>query len=369
MNTTLQNHIDVQTLQTRYVPRERDANDPRGYFFRDATAIMHSDPFRRLKHKTQVFFAPSNDHICTRLEHVLHVSSIAVTICKALGLDTDMAWAIGLGHDLGHTPFGHLGETVLCRLTGRHFCHELHSLRVVDKLSKLNLTYGVRDGIVTHCGEKFEKHIEPTHRVEKVEEYTDRTHYSASFEGCVVRVSDKIAYLGRDYEDAVTLGIIDIDDMPFPVKRALGGSDNSNIINTFTLDVIKYAKQHGAIGFTEEIHEGLDVLKEYNYINIYKSDDLIIQSKRFEKLLEIVYDILYESIEKYKDDLDAYEETEYPIVKNFKRHLINHQNLYTLSDSDSRIDALIDYIAGMTDDYVISTVKKSLFPNSNISKL
>ena len=140
-----------KALQSR---RKERTEDSRGPFYRDTTAIIHSSPFRRLKHKTQVFFAPSNDHICTRMEHVLHVASIASSICRPLGLDSELAWAIGMGHDLGHTPFGHVGERIISRLSEERglgaFEHEVNSLRVVDFLAEhgkgLNLTYAVRDG-------------------------------------------------------------------------------------------------------------------------------------------------------------------------------------------------------------------------------
>lgn len=149
--------------------KSRSAEDVRSPYYRDTTAIIHSSPFRRLKHKTQVFFAPSNDHICTRMEHVLHVASIATTICRAMGLNDEMAWAIGVGHDLGHTPFGHIGEFILSDMMKEKgfvgFEHEVNSLRVVDFLSHLNLTYAVRDGIVSHCGEHFIRTLEPSHKI------------------------------------------------------------------------------------------------------------------------------------------------------------------------------------------------------------
>ncbi len=149
----LQNRISSDLLEKRKRERQEDI---RGSYFRDTTAIIHSSAFRRLKHKTQVFYAPSNDHICTRMEHVLHVASIASTICRPLGLDSELAWAIGMGHDLGHTPFGHTGEKIISEFCLERgllpFEHEVNSLRVVDFLVNsgkgLNLTYAVRDGIV-----------------------------------------------------------------------------------------------------------------------------------------------------------------------------------------------------------------------------
>ena len=137
----LRNMMNESEMIERERPREEDI---RGSYYRDTTAIIHSSPFRRLKHKTQVFYAPSNDHICTRIEHVLHVASIASTICRPLGLDTELAWAIGMGHDLGHTPFGHAGERALAKLSPSGFKHYEQSVRVVDMLEKdgegLNLT-------------------------------------------------------------------------------------------------------------------------------------------------------------------------------------------------------------------------------------
>ena len=161
-----ENKISLDLLQERQYPR---ISDVRGEYYRDTTAIIHSSPFRRLKHKTQVFFAPSNDHICTRMEHVLHVASIASAVSRGLSLDTELAWAIGMGHDLGHTPCGHVGERILAKLMEEHglkgFEHELNSLRIVDFLAEhgkgLNLTYAVRDGIASHNGERFVRVVSP----------------------------------------------------------------------------------------------------------------------------------------------------------------------------------------------------------------
>ncbi|MDA3832250.1 MAG: HD domain-containing protein, partial [Spirochaetales bacterium] len=173
----LKNMLTEQELTKRDNAKEIDV---RGAYFRDTTAIIHSYPYRRLKHKTQVFFAPSNDHICTRIEHVLHVATVAAAICKGLELDSELAWAIGMGHDLGHAPFGHVGETVMNELMQNSggFKHELYSLRVVDHLAYygrgLNLTYAVRDGIISHCGEVFEQTIVPDFCIKDLASIDDR---------------------------------------------------------------------------------------------------------------------------------------------------------------------------------------------------
>ena len=175
----LRNKMDENEMMERERPRKEDI---RGSYYRDTTAIIHSSPFRRLKHKTQVFYAPSNDHICTRMEHVLHVASIASTICRPLGLDTELAWAIGMGHDLGHTPFGHTGEKIISGLCVERglppFEHEVNSLRAIDFLSNngkgLNLTYAVRDGIVSHNGESLNKRLVPTFKKKDMKSIVSR---------------------------------------------------------------------------------------------------------------------------------------------------------------------------------------------------
>ena len=209
------NPLDGSLLTRRERERKEDI---RGAYYRDTTAIIHSSPFSRLKHKTQVFFAPANDHICTRMEHVLHVASIASTICRPLGLDSELSWAIGMGHDLGHTPFGHVGERIISSLFKERglgvFQHEVNSLRVVRMLANhgrgLNLCYAVEDGIVSHCGEKFVQRIIPSGEVKDLDAISSiHGLVPSTWEGVVVRFSDSIAYLGRDWEDARRLGLLD----------------------------------------------------------------------------------------------------------------------------------------------------------------
>lgn len=360
----VENQIDISLLQKRERKRSKDQNDPRGMYFRDATSIIHGTPFRRLKHKTQVFFSPTNDHICTRLEHVLHVATIAVSICKGLGLDSDLAWAIGLGHDLGHAPFGHLGEKVLNSLSDITFCHELHSLRVVDKLYAQNLCFAVRDGIVSHCGEKFEQELIPTHQVNAIEEYNDRTHNPATFEGCVVRMADKIAYLGRDYEDAVTLGIVPPNDLPVHVTRIFEHNNNSNIINSFAKDLISYTEANGAIGFSDDIYEALLSFKDYNYRHIYKSEHIVKQGEKFSFLLKTIFQLLDQELKKHGGDEAAYLHSDLTIVQGLGKHITQHRRLYTFDHKKARHELLMDYIASMTDDYIVRTSRELLYPAS-----
>ena len=200
-------------------------NDIRSEFERDYTRILHSTGFRRMKHKTQVFFSPTNDHICTRIEHVMHVESVSHTIAKYLGLNTELTKAIATAHDIGHSPFGHQGERILSTISqrefGETFWHERNGVEMVDKIEllednkkckqNLNLTYAVRDGIISHCGEIDENNIKPRDEyIDLLKDYVRVNQYAPyTWEGCVVKIADKISYIGRDIEDAITLGIID----------------------------------------------------------------------------------------------------------------------------------------------------------------
>ncbi len=363
-NSTFINKLSSDELLKRANRRE---DDFRGGYFRDTTAIIHSYPFRRLKHKTQVFFSPKNDHICTRIEHVMHVASVASAICKGLGLDSDLAWAIGLGHDLGHTPFGHVGEKIInnIRKDSGGFIHELYSLRVVDYLVQygkgLNLTYAVRDGIVSHCGEKFEQSLTPDFKVKDLEALKERTHYPSTWEGTVVRMADKISYLGRDIEDAIQLHIIKEDDIPAEGSRIVG-TTNSQIINTLVDDIINTSNKTGKIGFSDNVYEALLILKDFNYKNIYFSPILAGHNKYFERILKLLFGYLNEIFDKYGHDLKAYVKENNLLAVRFSDYLGKMTDFY--SNQDGGFNNLVtDYIAGMTDDYAIECISQIMMPD------
>ncbi|MFP4363212.1 MAG: deoxyguanosinetriphosphate triphosphohydrolase family protein [Spirochaetia bacterium] len=363
-----QNPLSENELKSRIKTREEDTRDLRGMYFRDTTAIIHSYPFRRLKHKTQVFFAPKNDHICTRIEHVMHVATIAATACRALGLDSDLAWAIGLGHDLGHSPFGHLGEKILEELAAdqEDFQHEMYSLRVVDHLARygkgLNLTYAVRDGIVNHCGEKFEQEIEPDCRIKDLSSIKDRSYYPSTWEGCVVRMCDKVAYLGRDLEDAIRLSVIQQDDPPKEAIDVLGKT-NSEIIDTLTHDLISCSMKTGKIGFSDQVFEAYLLMKNFNYKNIYISPTLANYHTYFERILKTLYHYLSELFLKNGNDFPKYAEETNRLARRFGAYL---QKMYSFYDSHDKSFKLLvlDYVAGMTDDYAIDCVSEIMVPRS-----
>ena len=364
-NLFFRNPLDDSQLKARVRPREEDQRELRGAFFRDTTAIVHSAPFRRMKHKTQVFFAPKNDHVCTRIEHVMHVATIAATICRSLGLDPDLAWAIGLGHDLGHTPFGHLGEKILAKLKGLDgFRHEIYSLRVVDHLANhgrgLNLCYAVRDGIINHCGEKFEQTIEPDLQVKDLSAIKTRAFYPSTWEGAVVRMSDKIAYLGRDLEDAIRLRIVSAEEIP-DIGRDRLGTTNSSIIDTLVHDLIQVSMNGGRLGFSDQVYEAFMAMKEFNYLNIYAGKELASYHSAFERVLTTLYTYLSDLFNRFEFNSEAYRGERNSLAARFGEYAAEMRHFYENVDG-SLSEVVFDYIAGMTDDYAIDSVKEIMVP-------
>ncbi len=357
------NSLSHQELVSRKYPRNEDL---RGYYFRDTTAIIHSYPFRRLKNKTQVFFSPKNDHICTRIEHVMHVATISAAICRALGLDADLAWAISLGHDLGHTPFGHLGEQIIEKIRpgGRGFAHEIYSLRVVDHLigygRGLNLTYAVRDGIVNHCGEKFEQQARPDFRKKDLESIDRRDRYPSTWEGIVVRMSDKIAYLGRDLEDAIQLKLITKEMIPDRAAVTLGRS-NSEIIDSLVRDLTTWSPEHGAIGFSEEAYKAIIELKEFNYREIYNNPLLSNYHEYFERILGTLYGYLDLIFHRHEFDIEGYKSENNMLAVRFGDYLMKMKNFYESVDRGFH-NLVLDYVAGMTDDFAIDCITEIMIP-------
>ena len=362
----LRNMMNESEMIERERPREEDI---RGSYYRDTTAIIHSSPFRRLKHKTQVFYAPSNDHICTRMEHVLHVASIASTICRPLGLDTELAWAIGMGHDLGHTPFGHTGEKIISSLSVERglppFEHEINSLRAVDFLSNngngLNLTYAVRDGIVSHNGESLNKRIIPTFKKKDMKSLASRSGLiPATYEGVVVRFSDTIAYLGRDFEDASRLGIVNSDDLPEIVKNRLG-TTNSKIITALVNDLIQGADEDNGIGFSDYVFEAVESFSEFNYQNIYRSKIMNGYTEYFSRLINLIIDYLEKLYSSFGLEEEGYLEERNMLAAGFYSHMKEMYPVYMEKEgSDKRM--IMDYVAGMTDNFCLDCANEILKP-------
>lgn len=355
----------IYTKRTRVMESEM-----RGDYFRDQTAIIHSMPFRRLKHKTQVFFAPQNDHVCTRIEHVMHVASIAATLCKGLNqfgweLDIEAAYTIGLGHDLGHSPFGHEGEYILSKRLGRKnaFMHELNSYRVIEYLANngkgLNLTYMVKDGIISHNGEKFEQYLIPDTNEKNLDTIVNRRIVPSSYEGCLVRFSDKIAYMGRDIEDAITAGFIKRYDIPQDVRQFLGNT-NSEIIDTLVKDLVENSKNANKVGFSDDTYEMFLLLQQFNYKHIYLNEKLKSFKKQAIIIINTLFDYFAELFELNGKDYQKYAQMELKIEKSFGKYIENMDNFYK-DEKDPNV-IITDYIAGMTDLFMLDAIKQLTIP-------
>ncbi|MDD4010648.1 MAG: HD domain-containing protein [Sphaerochaetaceae bacterium] len=360
--TKFENYLPMNMLQSRLKERTEDI---RGSYYRDTTAIIHCSAFRRLKHKTQVFFAPSNDHICTRIEHSLHVASIASAICRGLGLDNELAWAIGMGHDLGHTPFGHTGEHIIDAMMKEEglsgFEHEANSLRVVQCLYPLNLTYAVRDGIVCHCGEHFIQSIRPQEGFKDLSVLGSRKkELPSTWEGCVVRFSDQIAYLGRDFEDAVRLNLIDRGDLSPEIRKVLG-STNGEIINTLVYDIIDHSSPEKGISFSEPVFEAVHDMKDFNYRRIYHSTLLSSYMGYFNRLIRLVVGYIEGLYDRFGTQKEGYEGEKNMLAASFYSHMIEKKASYE-ARGESLKQMIFDYVSGMTDNFCLDCANEILKP-------
>ena len=280
------NNQNWENIISRQSPLYKRENDIRSEFARDFNRIIHTDAYKRLKHKTQVFYSPENDHICTRIEHVNHVESISYTISHYLGLNEELTRAIAIAHDLGHAPFGHKGEKVLNEICKKDlhttFWHEKNGLYFVDNIElleddegykqNLDLTYGVRDGIISHCGEIDENSIFPRKESIDLYDYNYPNQYAPyTWEACVVKIADKISYIGRDIEDAVTLGILDkhLDELYFLVGHSNGVINNTVIIHNLIYDLCTNSSPEKGLCLSENSLTLMNKIKEFNYKYIY----------------------------------------------------------------------------------------------------
>jgi len=318
------------SLQSKGRLKPEKEGEIRTCFQRDRDRIIHSKAFRRLKHKTQVFLAPRGDHYRTRLTHVLEVSQIARTVARALRLNEDLTEAIALGHDLGHTPFGHAGEAILREIHPGGFDHYKQSLRVVDFLEKdgkgLNLTHEVRDGIVKHS--KGKGLIIPETR-------TDRAD---TLEGQVVRVSDIIAYVNHDLDDALRAGVIKKIDIPKKIIKILGDT-HSKRIDTMVKDFIYRSKELelDELCMSDDILSAIYTLRDFLYEYVYESNQLLKEFKKAKKILHDIYSYYLEHIEEVFIDIAKEEK--------LNKHRI-----------------VCDFIAGMTDRFALMTYERLFLP-------
>lgn len=331
-------------------------------YFRDIDRIIYSLSYSRYSDKTQVFSNNENDHISRRIIHVQFVSKIARTIGRALNLNEDLIEAISLGHDIGHVPFGHAGEKILNEISLRNnegfFMHNVQSVRTLmyienNGLGK-NLTIQVLDGILCHNGESLEGKYQPVKKSKAEfindylncykEEHYDRKLHSMTLEGCVVRISDVIGYIGRDIEDAIRLGIIKQQDIPNEIRLKLG-NDNREIINTIVMDIINNSINKPYITMSEETFEALEELKNFNYKYIYDKANTKEQLDNYKIMFETIFDYNLNILKNNDKNKNIY-----------KIYLNSMNELYLKNNSLERI--VIDYIAGMTDDYFIREYNK-----------
>ncbi len=307
-----------RSSQSRGREREEPPDPIRTCFMRDRDRIIHCKSFRRLKHKTQVFLSPEGDHYRTRLTHTLEVSQISRTIARALRLNEDLTEAVALGHDLGHTPFGHMGEEAFRDLVQPPFRHNQQSLRVVEKLEYggrgLNLTWEVRDGILHHTGE-----VKP-----------------ATLEGRIVRIADRIAYVNHDVDDAVRAGIITREDLP-PSTRELLGESHAQRINTLVNDLVEASSDGRDIRQGEAVAEAMDELRDFLFDRVYVGS---LAKQEEEKAVGVLRRLF-----------GYYLEHEDEMPEEFRR------------GGDPLEVRVIDYVAGMTDRYALRRYQSLFLPD------
>ena len=391
---TFEQNEKWQNCIKRIRPLSYKPFDIRSEFDRDATRILHSSAYRRLKHKTQVFFATNNDHVCTRIEHVNHVASISKTISTALGLNVALAEAIALGHDLGHSPFGHHGEKIIEKIMDKQgfekkFWHEKNSLRFVDYIEtlpnytgykdNLNLTYAVRDGIVCHCGEVNENKIKPRDEFIDLENIEKGKYMPYTYEGCVVKIADKIAYLGRDIEDAYHYKFFEKKDLLtlkqiaqelMHKKIRFKDVNTSSLIHEFIVNLCKNSNPDEGLVLSPEHYEMMKKVKKFNYQKIYSN-------KRFRFFMDyaaLVINSIFDFLLSYYDGFNTINRLHkylkyYPTLSvDFSDWLIKYSNIdeklhylrkyqnviiYDIQNEMDYKQAIIDYISGMSDNYAI----------------
>ena len=357
------------TLDSAAIRLKKEEKDIRPEYFRDIDRIIWSKSYFRYMDKTQVFTIKDNDHISRRMSHVQMVSKIARTIGRALSLNEDLIEAMSLGHDLGHVPFGHLGETYLNELSEKHnegvFMHNVQSVRNLMNLEKngkgLNITIQVLDGILCHNGELILDEYRP---IEKTQEeflkeyencYKSKENIISlrpmTLEGCVVRISDVISYIGQDIEDAITMNILDPKELPESIMEILG-NNNGDIVTTLVLDIIENSMNKPYITMSKEKMKALNDLQKFNYENIYYKVLTDEQKKHYKEMFEIVFKKNLEYLKKEDKEKDIH-----------KIYLKNMTEEYKNNTTKERI--VIDYIAGMTDDYFTKEYMKIIDKKNN----
>ena len=342
--------------------------DIRPSFFHDTDTIIHSNSYARYMDKTQVYSFKNHDHISRRMLHVQLVSKIARTIGRFLNLNEDLIEAIGLGHDIGHTPLGHTGERFLNEISmkelGIPFMHNLQSVRnlmcLENKGNGCDLTIQVLDGIMCHNGEMLENVYKPKNKTKEefvldYEESCKSAQYASkirpmTLEGCVVRISDIIAYIGRDIEDAIVLGKLKREEIPENIRKVLG-NNNREIINSIILDIVKNSYGKNSIILSKKVFSAINELKKFNYSKIYNNANTSKELAYYKESINKLYYTLLEDLENNKKKSIVY-----------KSFLNNMSDKYIENTCNKKI--VIDFIAGMTDDYFMDKINNITVNNN-----
>ena len=395
---------ETNPLWDKFIAREKPfikaLNDYRTIFRIDFDRIIHSGSYSRMKGKTQVFSRPKNDMISTRITHVDQVASIAEGIAEALGLNLKLTRAIAIGHDVGHAPFGHSGESKLNKIAKAEnlnftFWHEKNSLRFLDdietknsingNIENLNLTYAVRDGIISHCGEVDENGLKPRREyldLRKVEK-TDKI-MPFTWEGCVMRIADKIAYIGKDIEDALDVGLLSktkLNDLRKTVNKNFGFDfdelNNSILIKHFIADLLENSSPEKGLTFSEPTFNLMNKIKAFNYQEIY-----IPKSSVQDSYTDLVIETIYKKLlslykgENTLTNIDKMPKGQTELSDSFKKWLIKYSDIatekrnekyknnlvYSIMDKKDYKRSIIEYISGLTDESAINSFESIIFP-------
>lgn len=364
------NEQDMQNIQMR------------SEFEKDYTRIINCNAYRRLKNKTQVFFAPKNDHICTRIEHVNLVESISNTISNYFGLNTELTKAIAVCHDIGHSPFGHQGEKILSEISlreyGERFWHAGNGLHFVDDIEKLtskdglkknlNLTYGVRDGILGHSGEPKKEGQKPRDEFIDLKDFNYSNKFNPyTWEACAVKIADNISYLGRDIEDAIEMKLLNDRDMYF-FNKAIEeiNINNSSIIGYLTQDLCDNSSIEEGLKFSDEAHEIMLKIRKFNNEKIYQHEKIQPTIRYFKVVMNEIFYVLKNEyngketiknirrMKRYYPNLSERFSSWLGAYSNCEENGTSIKAIYDLNKIEDYSRAIIDYISGMTDKYIVS---------------
>ncbi|CEG11711.1 DGTP triphosphohydrolase [groundwater metagenome] len=373
-NAIIKYNENRENLLSKFATKNNDGirreqnftEDIRTKFSRDADRIIHSKAYSRYIDKTQVFFMVDNDHITHRVLHIQLVSKIARTIGRSLRLNEDLIEAIAVGHDIGHPPFGHQGEEILSDLCKKNrsgrFLHNVEGVKFLEDIENCNLTLQVLDGILCHNGEKIERSLRPDRKKdwkifdnEIKEILKGRTNYAPmTLEGCVVRMADIIAYLGRDIQDARIIGLIKRDDLNLISEECTGkiGTENADIVNNLIIDIIENSfDKEDEISYSKEIYECLKKYKNFNYNKIYNNPKRLGEKSKIVEMYGTLFEKFLNDLKRENKDSKIYEH--FVEINKINREYVENY---------SYVEIVRDYIAGMTDRYFEDAFKDVVLP-------